>query len=130
VKPEPKLTPGEFVLAKRNAVVWKDLDDHDMMPGTKVPFLEMGMAFKHAHHRRNAGERDMTRGELKININMLFQTLDLIQDDFKQKYPQSSVHQRFNTIRDQLMLVALDLKLPLVDVNADKKDNAPVDPTG
>lgn len=62
----------------------------------------------------------MTRGEAGKKLNAILETVDELQGSLPVGLPGRH-RERINTIRDQVMLLALDLKLPL---QPQEKDDA------
>ncbi len=60
----------------------------------------------------------MTRGEAGKHLNAIMVAIDALQATFRNANFRGSprVHERINTIRDQVVLLALDLRLPIQPV--------------
>jgi hypothetical protein len=74
----------------------------------------------------------MTRGEVGKSLNTVLETIDALQDRFKGR---AKVNARLDTIRDHVVLLALDLGLPVQPIKEEKKPdvepgNAEGSPTG
>ena len=63
----------------------------------------------------------MTRGEAGKRLNAIFEALDAVQDGIRGKQVSSRCKERINAIRDQVVLLALDLRLPVAPL-AEKTD--------
>jgi len=68
----------------------------------------------------------MTRKELGLKLNAVFEVLDSID----QSVGSLRVKSRLNIIRDQVILIALDLNLPVQPVKEEKSDGEGERPEG